>query len=166
MPTLIYTEKENGDLKLVAEIDEDVEDGEAVELLLEESPRLRADRFVVLAGTLDNGVMSVVEQAEEVITTTTWKSSRGNGASAATPKKRGPGRPRKTPVDDGMVEAPAPKRRGRPPGSKNKPKTATATGAPKRRGRPPGSKNKPKAATSTRRTVKSGGFKRSAASDE
>jgi hypothetical protein len=40
----------------------------------------------------------------------------------------------------------APKRRGRPPGSKGKtPKTPTiTTGPPKRRGRPPGSKNKSK----------------------
>lgn len=36
-----------------------------------------------------------------------------------------------------------PKRRGRPPGSKNKPKPAAEP--PKRRGRPPGSTNKPKA---------------------
>jgi len=36
------------------------------------------------------------------------------------------------------------RRRGRPPGSKNKPKPVQA--APKRRGRPPGSKNKPKPA--------------------
>lgn len=53
-------------------------------------------------------------------------------------------------------DTPAPKRRGRPPGSKNTPKTrpleaaadpaAAMTPVPKRRGRPPGSKNKPKAA--------------------
>jgi hypothetical protein len=47
--------------------------------------------------------------------------------------------------------AAAPKRRGRPPGSKNKPKSAAAAApapaaAPKRRGRPPGSKNRPKSA--------------------
>lgn len=41
---------------------------------------------------------------------------------------------------------PSGKRRGRPPGSKNKPKAAAAAGAPKRRGRPPGSKNRPKVA--------------------
>ena len=40
----------------------------------------------------------------------------------------------------------APKRRGRPPGSKNKPKAVGAEGVvpAKRRGRPAGSKNKPK----------------------
>ena len=45
--------------------------------------------------------------------------------------------------------APAPRRRGRPPGSKNRPKDgavgdATEVPTPRRRGRPPGSKNKPK----------------------
>src|SRR5215471_2384426 len=60
-----------------------------------------------------------------------YGSQSGNGNSrqkaaprkaAATPAKRGPGRPRK------VAEAPqeAPKRRGRPPGSKNKPKAQTA----------------------------------------
>ena len=60
--------------------------------------------------------------------------------------------PVKGPVIDAPAEAKAPaKRRGRPKGSKNKPKAAAKaapvkTAAPKRRGRPPGSKNKPKAA--------------------
>ncbi|UCF48543.1 MAG: hypothetical protein JSU89_15485 [Myxococcales bacterium] len=46
--------------------------------------------------------------------------------------------------------AEAPKRRGRPPGSKNRPKAeATPAEAPKRRGRPPGSKNKPAEAQQT-----------------
>ena len=36
--------------------------------------------------------------------------------------------------------------RGRPKGSKNKPKTSTPVATPKKRGRPPGSKNKPKTA--------------------
>lgn len=56
------------------------------------------------------------------------------------------------------LAADAPKKRGRPKGSTNKPKataakpTATKSTAPKKRGRPPGSKNKttaPKAKTST-----------------
>lgn len=175
MATLIYTEKDNGDLKLLAEIEENVEDGEAVELLLAESPRLKSDRFVVLAGSLEDGVISVVEQQEEV--RVRWTSSRGNGNGAA--------------VVEDETPAAAPKRRGRPPGSKNKTTAASTDDAPKRRrGRPPGSKNKPGAAkpgpkagakrgrgrppgsknktTSTRRTVKAGGsgFKRNAGSDE
>ena len=60
------------------------------------------------------------------------------------------------------AKKPAAKKRGRPAGSKNKPKTAAApkaaeVTAPKRRGRPPGSKNKPKAtaakATAAKTTV-------------
>lgn len=39
-----------------------------------------------------------------------------------------------------------PKRRGRPPGSKNRPAETLEVPPPKRRGRPPGSKNKVKAA--------------------
>ena len=47
----------------------------------------------------------------------------------------------------GSTTATAPRRRGRPPGSKNRPKTAAgATGTRRRRGRPPGSKNRPKVA--------------------
>lgn len=167
MPLAIYTEQDNGNLKLQAEIEEDMEDSEAVEALLEEVPRLKADRFVVLTGSLEDGTMSVVEQQEEVVTTTTWKSTRnGNGAVAAPKKRRGrppkQAEPDDVEDDDGEEEAPAPKRRGRPPGSgrkAGKARGAAATKkAPARRGRPPGSKNK----TSTRRS----GFKRNTASDE
>ena len=62
--------------------------------------------------------------------------------------------PLKGPVVDTSA---APKRRGRPKGSKNKAKPAAAkspvTSAPKKRGRPPGSKNKPKTAA-TKTTAK------------
>lgn len=164
MSTSIYTEQDNGNLKLLAEIEEDIEDGEAVQLLLEESPKLKADRFVVIVGGLDDGVSSVVEQAEEVITTITWKSSRnGNGEAAAPAKRRG--RPPKAAVE--TDDAPAPKRRGRPPGSKNKASAAKPgpkAGATRGRGRPPGSKNKPKVGATSKR--RSSGFKRNAASDE
>lgn len=63
-------------------------------------------------------------------------------------------KPVAAPLKGPIVEAPAaPKRRGRPKGSKNKAKPATAKAeitapkvTPKKRGRPPGSKNKPKTA--------------------
>lgn len=58
------------------------------------------------------------------------------------------------PVESNQAQAPIKRGRGRPPGSKNKPKQQNGTtenGAvfalpaePKKRGRPPGSKNKPK----------------------
>ena len=66
------------------------------------------------------------------------------------------------PLKGPIVETPAPKRRGRPKGSKNKPSATSAkaatpkaktTTAPKKRGRPPGSKNKPKT-TGAKATVK------------
>lgn len=61
------------------------------------------------------------------------------------------------------AEMNTPKRRGRPPGSKNKPKVAPST-EPKRRGRPLGSKNKPKTDTST--PNRSGKAKRIVETDE
>ena len=58
-----------------------------------------------------------------------------------------------TPVAATPYESPK-KRRGRPPGSKNK-KTAekAASAEPKRRGRPPGSKNKPKVGRPAKKAV-------------
>jgi len=60
---------------------------------------------------------------------------------------RPPGSKNKPKIADGAI-AELPKRRGRPPGSTNKPKIADGAIAelPKRRGRPPGSTNKPKIA--------------------
>lgn len=83
--------------------------------------------------------------------------------------------------DDEEEDEPAPKkRRGRPPGTKNKPKVEVVeeddededeeTPVPKRRGRPPGTKNKPGAkkpgpkAKSNKK--KSGGIKKNPASEE
>lgn len=49
---------------------------------------------------------------------------------------------KRAPARSTRPAAKAPARRGRPPGSKNRPKATTVTG--KRRGRPPGSRNRPK----------------------
>jgi len=63
---------------------------------------------------------------------------------------KGAGKAAKPAAKAAAAPAAAPKRRGRPPGSKNKSGMAAAVeasapaAAPKRRGRPPGSKNKPK----------------------
>lgn len=67
-------------------------------------------------------------------------------------KKRGrpPGSKNKPKVE----ETPAPKRRGRPPGSKNKPKVEAPL---KKRGRPPGSKNKPKVEKAARKRAPKNG---------
>ncbi len=173
MPTFIYTEKENGDLKLQAEIEEDMDDGEAVDLLIENSPRLKSqERFVVLVGSLEDGVMSVVEEVEEVITRTSWKSSRnGDAAEAPAPARRGRAAAAAEEDDDDEAEAPAPPKRRRPAAAKK----GTATKA-----RPRASTAAKKATTTRSRTSgrksagrstakKAGGgspFKRNPASDE
>jgi hypothetical protein len=77
---------------------------------------------------------------------------RKNPATAETPVKRGPGRPRKNP--EAATTGPAKRRPGRPKGSKNKPKVTgpeASTTAPAKRGpgRPKGSKNKPKETVAT-----------------
>jgi len=73
-----------------------------------------------------------------------------------TPKKRGrPAGSKNKPKD---VVPDAPKKRGRPAGSKNKPKdVAPATETPKKRGRPTGSKNKPKHVSPATETPKKRG---------
>jgi len=70
-------------------------------------------------------------------------------AAVPEPKPRSTKRPQASvPLKKAVSQAANPKRRGRPEGSKNKPKTDAAQGktaaVPKRRGRPKGSKNKPK----------------------
>ena len=65
------------------------------------------------------------------------------------PKKRGrPAGSKNKPKDTATEVTETPKKRGRPAGSKNKPKdvspTTELTETPKKRGRPAGSKNKPK----------------------
>jgi len=118
----LYTEQENGNLKFVAEVDELDDPVEAVEAFLEEN-RSRADEFVAVVGTTENGTVATVRQTE-VVSTGWGVSSNGNG--------------------DEEDEAPAPKRRGRPPGTKNK-----STGAKRGPGRPKGSTNKKAAAKPT-----------------
>jgi hypothetical protein len=146
MSTLIYTPKENGDLKLQAEIDEDMNDAEAVKLLLEESPRLRSDSFIVMIGDLEDAVVSTVRQQETV--QVAWVSTR-NGEVAAVEDDE----------EEAEAEAPAPRRRRQSTNGRRK--SAAKTGSARRPGRPPGSKNKTGAGR------KSGSpFKRNPASDD
>lgn len=128
MQTNIYAEKENGDLKLIAEIEGLEDPALAVDALLDEMPRLKQRDFVVI--NLDS-VMHV-EAGEEIVQPRRQITIRGGNSSApAAPKRRG--RPaRAAAVEDedngngGDEDAPAPRRRGRPPGSKNKPKAGAA----------------------------------------
>lgn len=129
MQTNIYAEKENGDLRLIAEIEGLDNPALAVDALLDEMPRLKQRDFVVI--NLDN-VMHV-EAGEEIVQPRRQITIRGgNNAAPAAPKRRG--RPPRAVAEDdengnGGEEAPAPRRRGRPPGSKNK-KPAAKKGSP------------------------------------
>lgn len=184
MSTILFTEQENGNLKLVAEVDID-NPALAVDALLDESPRLKEREFMALVGTSDEGVFTrvVVEDDEPVHPRRAIRvtgSVNGSGAVAEKPAPRRRGRPPK--AESQAATAEAPKRRGRPPGSKNKTTAAgkidgrtkegraaraAAAGtaeapAPKRRGRPPGSGKK----TAVKAGKGASPFKRNAASDE
>lgn len=165
MATTVYQKKDNGDLKLLAEIEESIEDHEAVELLVEEAPRLAksVEEFVVISGDLDSGDVTTVSQKETV--SVTWASSRNGVEAEEVPAPSRRRRAKAEPVeDDDEVQEEAPKpRRGRPPGSKNKPKETTKPAS--RRGRKPAAA---KPAARGRSSAKKSGspFKRNAASDE
>lgn len=125
MQTNIYAEKENGDLRLIAEIEGLEDPALAVDALLDEMPRLKQRDFIVI--NLDN-VMHV-EAGEEIVQPRRQITIRGGNSSAPAPKRRG--RPARAAVEDedngnGGEDAPAPRRRGRPPGSKNKAKAGAA----------------------------------------
>lgn len=113
MQTNIYAAKENGDLKLIAEIEGLDDPALAVDALLDEMPRLKQREFVVI--DLDN--VMIVEAGEEVVQPRREIVIR-NGSTPA-PKRRG--RPPKAAVaepeeddENGEEEeetpAPAPKR--------------------------------------------------------
>jgi hypothetical protein len=76
----IYAQKENGDLRLLAEIEGESDPALAVDALLDEMPRLKQRSFVVI--DLDN--VMVVEAEDEIVQPRRKiKVSSGNGASAA-----------------------------------------------------------------------------------
>lgn len=132
MQTNIYAEKENGDLKLIAEIEGLEDPALAVDALLDEMPRLKQRDFVVI--NLDS-VMHV-EAGEEIVQPRRKITIRGGNNAAPAPKRRGRPPAAAVAVEDddngGEEPAPAPRRRGRPPGSKNK-----TTAAAKKRGGSP-----------------------------
>lgn len=157
MATNIYTQKDNGDLQLRAEIEEDMDEAEAVKLLLEESPRLRADEFIVMVGDMEDGTVSTVRQQETV--TVDWTSSR-NGATVATEDEEED--EAEEDEEEEEEERPKPKNgRRRRASSSNDDKPAK-----RRPGRPRGSKNRPKAGAASGGSKRRSGFKRNPASDE
>lgn len=115
MQTNIYAAKDNGDLKLIAEVEGLDDPALAVDALLDENPRLRQREFVVI--DLDN--VMIVEAGEEIVQPRRQIVVRGgNNVAPAAPKRRG--RPPKAAAvepeeDEGSEDeeeepAPAPKR--------------------------------------------------------
>jgi hypothetical protein len=79
----IYAQKENGDLKLVAEIEGLNDPALAVDALLDEMPRLRQREFVVI--DLDN--VMVVEAGDEIVQPRRQITvTSSNGAAVAAPE--------------------------------------------------------------------------------
>lgn len=170
MATTLFTEQENGNLKLIAEVDID-NVALAVDALLDESPRLKDREFIALVGSTDGGTFTrVVVENDEPINPRRAITVAMNGNEVEdkpAPKRRG--RPPKAAAAEPGADAP--KRRGRPPGTKNKPKDEGAVkidGRTKegRAARAAASKPGPKPRTRTAASKKASPFKRNAASDE
>jgi hypothetical protein len=126
MQTNIYAAKENGDLRLIAEIEGLDDPALAVDALLDEMPRLKQREFVVI--DLDN--VMIVEAGDEVVQPRRQIEVR-NGSS---PAKRG--RKAAAVVEDEeeveaeeeQEEAPAPAKRGRARSGTKRGTTAAKSG--------------------------------------
>lgn len=116
MQSNIYAQKENGDLKLVAEIEGLNDPALAVDALLDEMPRLRQREFIVI--DLDH--VMVVEAEDEIVQPRRKINvTASNGAVVATEPDEDEEEGEEEPEDEEPEEepeAPAPKpaaRRGR-----------------------------------------------------
>jgi hypothetical protein len=108
----IYAQKENGDLKLVAEIEGLNDPAMAVDALLDEMPRLRQREFIVI--DLDN--VMVVEAGDEIVQPRRQITvTASNGAVVATEPEDDEEEveAEEEPEEEPEVEAPKPARRGR-----------------------------------------------------
>jgi hypothetical protein len=169
MPTFLFFTEQAGDkFKLEYEVERDDDRVDlALDELLDADPKA-ANKQPFKVVTDDNWL--TVEADEEVVQPK--RNVRVNGAGAASkPAARPRRRAAAVEPDEEEAVTEAPKRRGRPPGSKNKNTRSTrklsaaAEEAPKRRGRPPGSKNATKATPAKRSAAKPSGnpMKRSSA---
>lgn len=127
MQSNIYAQKENGDLKLVAEIEGLNDPALAVDALLDEMPRLRQRQFIVI--DVDN--VMVVEAEDEIVQPRRQITvTASNGAVVATePEEDDEEEAAEEPEEEPEAEAPKPARRGRGR------KTAAAKPAAKRAAR-------------------------------
>ena len=127
MQSNIYAQKENGDLRLIAEIEGENDPALAVDALLDEMPRLKQRSFVVI--DVDN--VLTVEAGDEIVQPRREITvTSGNNVGGATVEADEEAEEDEEEAEDEEQEepeaeeeeAPAPKKRrpGRPRGSKNK----------------------------------------------
>ena len=110
MQSNIYAQKENGDLKLVAEIEGLNDPALAVDALLDEMPRLRQRQFIVI--DVDN--VMVVEAEDEIVQPRRQITvTASNGAVVATEPEDDEEEAAEEPEEEPEAEAPKPARRGR-----------------------------------------------------
>ena len=131
----IYAMKENGDLRLVAEIEGEGDPGLAVDLLLDDQPRMKMREFIVI--NLDNVV--VVEAGEEIVQPRRQMTIKsGNNVAPAAESEEEAEESTDEPEAEAEAETPAPRRRGRPKGSAkpaaSKPAAKRSTNGRKRSG--------------------------------
>jgi hypothetical protein len=115
MQTNIYAAKENGDLRLIAEIEGLDDPALAVDALLDEMPRLKQREFIVI--NLDD--VMTVEAGDEIVQPRRQINVKGGNNKVQTPAKRGR-RPRAVEPEpeeeengEEEVAAPAPAKRSR-----------------------------------------------------
>ena len=129
MQSNVYAQKENGDLRLVAEIEGESDPALAVDALLDEMPRLKQRQFIVI--DLDN--VMVVEAGDEIVQPRrqiTVTNSNIAGAIVAAPEENDEAEPvdEEPEAEAPAEEAPAPK----PPTRRRRAPKAAAAPAAKR----------------------------------
>lgn len=162
MATVLYTEKDNGDLKLIAEVEGIDSPALAVDALLDDAPRLKDREFVALVGDGESGTFTkvVVEDDEPINPRRTIRVSVVNNGKVETTTKSAPRRQSRTAkpksASNGRKAPAARKKPGPKPGTKRS--TAKAK---------PGPKPKPRTAAASKPRAKGGSpFKRNAKSEE
>jgi hypothetical protein len=144
MSTTLYIQQENGNLKLVAEVEDIDNPALAVDALLDDAPRLKEREFVALSGSLEDGKVTrvTVDDDEPVNPRRSISVTGGNGDTPDVQPRKRRGRPRKAaaPSTNGRrrssaaepaEEAPAKKR-----GAAKKRGSAKKAAPAKKRGRP------------------------------
>lgn len=140
----IYAQKENGDLRLIAEVEGETDPALAVDALLDEMPRLKQRQFIVI--DLDN-VMSV-EAGDEIVQprrqiTITNGANVGRATSEPEPEEDDEEATEESEGgEEQEEEAPKPTRRSRSRGKseeapKRRSRTRNSGGGSRRRGKSP-----------------------------